>query len=455
MLGHLLRPEVEEYLEKRDFAGLRAAFGTWDPAEIADLIDDLDANQWVVVFRVLPRELAADTFEHLSPETQLELVNALTLDQVHNILNEMAPDDRTAFLEELPSQVTLRLLALLDSDQRQLAARLLGYPEDSIGRLMTTEYVRVRPQWTIERSLDHIRRWGRDSETLDMIYVVDDGGRLIDDLRIREILLAPAGRCIADIQDSRFVALKAADDQERAIEIFQAYDRSALPVTDSQGVLIGIVTMDDVLDVAQEEATEDIHKIGGSEALGEPYMATPFWELIRKRARWLVVLLIGEMFTVSAMGYYEEDLSQALVLAVFIPLIISSGGNSGSQAATFIIRAMALGELELRDWWRVAWREVRAGVVLGAILAAIGMARVLIWDQAFDSYGEQTLMIAITIGAALLGVVLWGTLCGAMMPLIMGRLGADPAASSTPLVATLVDVTGILIYFSVATSILL
>lgn len=454
MLGHLLRPEVEEYLRARDFAGLREAFEQWEPSDVADLIDGLAPAQWAVVFRLLPRGLASETFEHLQPETQKELVNALTRDQVQQLLNEMSPDDRTALLEELPAPVTLQMLALLDPAQRQLAAWLLGYPEQSIGRLMTPEYVRVRAPWSVAHALDHIRRYGHDSETLDIVYVVDDAGHLIDDLRIRELLLADPDALVSDLMDRRFVALAATNDQEAAIEVFRATDRTALPVTDSQGVLIGIVTVDDVLDVAAEEATEDIHKIGGSEALDEPYMTTPFWDLIAKRARWLIVLFLGEMITASAMGYYEEDLARSVVLALFLPLIISSGGNSGSQAATFIIRAMSLGEVELRDWLRVLWREMRAGLILGAILGAIGVVRVVVWGRAFGSYGDQWAMVSITIGLAVLGVVLWGTLSGAMMPLLMRRIGADPAASSTPMVATLVDVTGILLYFSVASALL-
>jgi magnesium transporter len=331
-----------------------------------------------------------------------------------------------------------------------VAVRLLGYPEDTIGRLMTPDYLAVRSDWTVKQVLDHIRAHGRDSETLNVIYVVDEKGRLVDDLRIRQLLVAPTEAKVADISDGKFASLRASDDQESAIAVFQAYDRVALPVTDSQGVLLGIVTVDDVLDVASEEATEDIHKIGGTEALDEPYMATSLLSLVKKRAKWLVVLFIGEMFTATAMGWFEKEIARAVVLALFVPLIISSGGNSGSQASTLVIRAMALGEVTLRDWWRVVGREIQCGLLLGAILGLIGLLRIAVWQGLFDLYGAHWQLVALTVAAALVGVVLWGTLAGSMLPFVLKALGLDPAVSSAPFVATLVDVTGLVIYFTVA-----
>lgn len=444
------KEELRGYLERRDFAGIREAFRRWEVPEVAAAIDDFEPDERAVIFRILPRPLAAETFEHLSPETQRELVSSLAKEQVRRLLDDMSPDDRTALLEELPAAVTRELLRLLSPEERATAVRLLGYPEDSIGRLMTPEYVAVRADWTVARVLEHIRQVGSDRETLNVIYVVDENHRLIDDLRIRELLLADPETRIADLSDSHFVALRATDDQETAIEVFRQYDRVALPVTDSDGVLIGIVTVDDVLDVVQEEATEDIHKIGGSEALDEPYLQTPIGLLVSKRARWLVVLFLGEMLTATAMGYFEADLARAVVLAIFIPLIISSGGNSGSQASAFVIRAIALRELERDHWKEVFWRELRSGLVLGAILGAIGVARVVVGEAVLGSYGAHWPALAATVGLALVGVVVWGTLSGAMMPFVMQRLGVDPAASSGPFVATLVDVIGIVIYFTVA-----
>ena len=298
--------------------------------------------------------------------------------------------------------------------------------------------------------LDYVRAHGEDSETLNVIYVVDDQGLLVDDIRIREFLLAPLESRVADLMDRRFVALKATDDQEAAVAVFRQYDRTALPVTDTAGMLIGIVTIDDVLDVAEATATREIQRIGGSEALDEPYISIAFWRMIRKRAGWLTALFLGEMLTATAMGAFEEEISKAVVLALFVPLIISSGGNSGSQAATLVIRALALGEVGVRDWWRVMRREILAGLSLGAILGSIGFLRITLWSAFSDIYGPHWLLVAITVAVSLVGVVLWGTLSGSLLPFALKRLGFDPAASSAPFVATLVDVTGLVIYFSVA-----
>jgi magnesium transporter len=370
------------------------------------------------------------------------------------LLNNMAPDDRTMFLEELPATATRQLLSLLTPAERSVAVTLLGYPEDSIGRLMTPEYVGVREHWTVREVLDYIREHGQDSETLNVVYVVDEQGLLIDDIRIRELLLTPLDKPLADLMDRRFVALKATDDQATAVAAFRAYDRTALPVTDTAGMLIGIVTIDDVLDVAEAAATKDIQRIGGSEALDEPYMDIGFASMIRKRAGWLTALFLGEMLTATAMGAFEHEISQAIVLALFVPLIISSGGNSGSQASTLVIRALALGEVGLRDWWRVIRREIFAGLALGTILGSIGFLRITLTSAFLDVYGQHWLLVAITVGISLNLIVLWGTLIGSLLPFILRRLGFDPATSSAPFVATLVDVTGLVIYFSVALVIL-
>lgn len=455
-LEQVLKPDIEELVAQRDFATLRQVLSDWTPQELADLIEALEPPDDVIVFRLLPRDLAADTFEYLATENQLALVSALAQEKERlvNLLNDLSPDDRTSLFEELPGPVTQRLLNMLSPEERRVAVMLLGYPEDSIGRLMTTDYVAIRPEWTVQQALDHIRKHGKDSETLDVVYVVDRSWRLLDDLRVRELLLAEPTALIADLMDERFVALRASDDQEVAVAEFQEHDRVALPVTDSKGVLVGIVTVDDVLDVAQEEATEDIHKLGGSEALDAPYLETPLLSLVGKRARWLVVLFLGEMLTASAMGHFEGEIARAVVLALFVPLIISSGGNSGSQAATLIIRAMAVGEVSLRDWWRVMRREVASGLALGGVLGLIGFIRVSVWQAMFGTYGPHWVLIGLTVALSLVGVVMWGTLSGSMLPFVMRRLGVDPATSSTPFVATLVDVTGLVIYFSIAAALL-
>ena len=319
---------------------------------------------------------------------------------------------------------------------------------------MTPDYVAVRKDWTVRRVLDHVRAHGKDSETLNVLYVVDDQGKLVDDLRIREFLLAPLHTNVRDIMDNQFVALCVTDDKKDAVEVFRKYDRTALPVVDSHGTLVGIVTIDDVLDVAEEEATKEIQRFGGLEALDEPYVATPFFALVRKRASWLVVLFLGEMLTATAMGFYEKEIEKAVVLALFIPLIISSGGNSGSQAATLIIRALALGEVKLRDWWMVMRRELASGLMLGSILGTIGFLRIAVWSAFSNMYGPHWALVGLTVGVTLLAIVMWGTLAGSMLPFLLKRLGLDPATSSAPFVATLVDVTGLIIYFTVAVLVL-
>jgi len=454
VLGNLIGPEVKELIAARNFTALREAFADWSPADIAEAITDFHAEEQAIVFRILPHALATEVFEYLDSDTQQALLRAMGTADAARILNEMSPDDRTALLEELPGAAVVQLVQLLSPAEKAIAQTLLNYPEDSVGRLMTPDFVSVRADWTIQHVLDHIRENGRDSETLNVIYVTDERGRLIDDVRIREFLLRPVGTLVRDIHDSNFVTLKATDPEETAIDAFRKYDRNTLPVTDSEGKLLGIVTVDDILDVQEAATTEDIQKIGGIQALEEPYMDAPLLELVRKRAVWLVVLFVGQMLTATVMGIFEHELASALVLALFIPLIISSGGNSGSQASTLIIRALSLGEITLRDWWRVMRREIASGLLLGALLAGIGFVRIVVWSRFSDAYGPHYLLIAFTVSVAIMGVVLWGTISGAMLPLLLRRCGVDPATSSAPLVATLVDVTGLIIYFTAASAIL-
>lgn len=450
MFGKLLGPEIENWIKTRDFAALKECFSEWPPVDIADLIADLPVEDQVVVFRLLPHSVAADTFEYLGLEKQKILLQAMGREDVVNILNEMSPDDRTALLEELPSTAVTGLLQLLSPEELKTAKSLLNYPEKSVGRLMTPDFIAVRDDWTVQQVLDHIRGNGKDKETLNVIYVLDEKGSLIDDVRIREFLLRPLHLKVREIRDENFIALRVTDLEQNAIQIFKKYDRTALPVVDSEGRLVGIVTIDDVLDVLEKETTEDIQKLGGSEALDEPYLAINLGKMIRKRAPWLVILFLSEMLTTTAMAFFEDEIAKAVVLALFLPLIISSGGNSGSQATTLIIRAMALGEVTLADWWHVMRREINSGFLLGLILGTIGFVRITIWHYAFHAYGPHWILIAITIFFSLIGVVLWGSLSGSMLPFVLRRFGLDPAASSAPFVATLVDVTGLIIYFTIA-----
>jgi magnesium transporter len=454
MLGKVILPEISELIQNRDFTTLKEVFEGWHPSELVEAVADLDAKDRAIVFRLLPKEKAADTFEYLDLDTQKSLLRALGQEEVGHILNEMSADDRTAFLQELPGPIVKDLILLLSPAERAIARTLLGYPEDSVCRLMTPEYVSVPAGWTVKEVLDHIRTSAKEIESLDFIYVTDKSGKLIDDIPIREFLVSPHETMVSELSDERFVCLKTTDTKEQAVQVFKRYDRSALPVIDSDGFLLGIVTIDDVLDILEEVDTRDIQKFGGVEALDYPYVRTPILTMVKKRAGWLVVLFLGEMLTATAMGYFQVEIARAVVLALFVPLIISSGGNSGSQAATLIIRAMALQEIKLRDWWLVMRREVLSGFLLGCVLGTIGFFRIALWSAFTDLYGQHWALVAMTVGCSLIGVVIWGTLSGSMLPFLLRRLGFDPASSSAPFVATLVDVTGLVIYFSVAALIL-
>jgi magnesium transporter len=454
MLGRAILPEVADLIQNRDFHSLKEVFEDWHPSELADLVTDLHERDRAIVFRLFSKATAADVFEHLDLDVQKSLLKAMGHDEVGGILNEMSPDDRTAFLEDLPGPVVRQLIELLSPDERTVARSLLGYPAGSVGRLMTPAYVAISKEWSVDRVLTHIRTTTTGDESMDYLFVVDAQGKLIDDIRLREFLRASLTTPVLALMDETFVCLKSSAMKEEAVKVFKKYDRSALPVVDNDGFLMGIVTIDDVLDVVEELDTQDIQKFGGLEALEYPYVRTPLIQLVKKRAGWLVLLFLGEMLTATAMGYFEEEIARAVVLALFVPLIISSGGNSGSQAATLIIRAMALGELTLRDWWMVMRREVLSGLLLGVALGSIGFLRIALWSAFSDIYGSHWLLVALTVAFSLVGVVIWGTLSGSMLPFALRKFGFDPASSSAPFVATLVDVTGLVIYFSVAATIL-
>ncbi len=449
-----IKLEISALLERRDYPRLKRVLEPWLPADLAPLIADLTVEELAILFRASSRELAATTFTYIPIEAQKKLLKVLTQDQAAALLNALPPDDRTAFLNELPLDVAIQMLAMLTPDERKVAQSLLAYPEHSVGRMMTLDYVAVRPEWSVREALDYIREYGYDRETLNVVFVVDEGGHLIDDIRVRRLLLSPLDRPLRELLDGNYAMLNPTDDREKAVRIFQQFDRVALPVTDEMRKIIGIVTVDDMLDVAQAEATEDIQKLGGTEALDEPYITIALHRMVKKRASWLVILFLGEMFTATAMSYFDDEIKRAAVLANFMPLVISSGGNSGSQASTLVIRALALGEFKLRDWWRVMRRELAAGTALGVILGAVGFLRIALWSTFSDIYGTHWPLIAATVGVSLVGIVLWGSLMGSMLPLIIKKCGFDPAASSAPFIATLVDVTGLIIYFSVAVVIL-
>ncbi|MBK9479592.1 MAG: magnesium transporter [Bacteroidetes bacterium] len=442
------KPTLKELLEAHDGIALENGVNSLLPDELASFLSDVNENDRLTIFNLLTSKLAAETFEFLDLSEQEEVLKALPNFKKASILNEIAPDTRTKFLEELPSEAVTELLKLLSPEERTVTLALLGYPEHSVGRLMTPDYIAVKQHWTVEKVLSYIRKRGKYSETINVVYIIDDAGKLIDDIRIREFLFVPPERLVSEIMDRKFIALSVNDDEESAISVFRNNDRVALPVTDTAGVLLGIVTIDDVLTLAQEEDTEDIQKMGGTEALEEPYIEIPLLTLVRKRGIWLIVLFLGEMLTATAMAFFQGEIEKAVVLALFVPLIISSGGNSGSQAATLIIRAMALGEITLQDWWRVLRRELLSGLMLGGLLGIIGFLRIALWSTFSNVYGPHWFPLGLTVGLSLVGVVMWGTISGSMLPIFLKKIGLDPAVSSAPFVATLVDVTGLLIYFS-------
>jgi magnesium transporter len=442
--------KILSLIEDGNISQLREELNLLLPTEVFDLIQECEVDDQKKIFSLLDISLAADTFKYLEHDVQNFFLESLSFEKVAELLNELSPDDRTQFLEEQPGAVVTELLKLLSPEEREVTLSLLGFPEESVGRLMTTDYLAVKEHWTVEQVLRYIRKYGKYSETINVIYVVDDQGVLVDDIKIREFLFVSPETTVEEIMDRKFLALSVNDDEESAIIIFKNNNRVALPVVDVKGVLLGIVTIDDVLRLAEEEYTEDIQKMGGTEALDEPYIDMPIQKLIQKRAGWLIILFLGELLTASAMAFFEDEIAKAVVLALFVPLIISSGGNTGSQAATLIIRAMALGEITIKDWWHVMKREIVSGFALGLMLGVLGFLRVFIWTFFSDVYGIHWFGVGLTVGFSLIGVVLWGSLAGSMLPLVLKRLGFDPAVSSAPFIATLVDVTGLLIYFSFA-----
>lgn len=441
---------IDSLIQQNDKDQLKLKLESWLPEELAMLCQDFNTKEQAFIFNNIDRDQAYQTFELIDLNAQVLLLDILRNRQVQLILNDMSADNRTALLEQLDSEQLNKLIKLLTQKERRVALSLLGYPEDSIGRLMTPDYITVNQDWTVREVLDYIRRVGEKSETLDVIYIVDDMGYLIDDIKVGDILIAEDDVPVKELLDGKYTSLLVTDDEEVAVKTFSNTNRVALPVTDAGGLLLGIITVDDILDLAKKEDTEDIQKIGAVEALQDPYMDVGLKEMIKKRAPWLVVLFVGELFTASAMGFFEHEIAKAVVLALFIPLIVSSGGNSGSQASTLIIRALALGEITVGDWWKIMRKEIQTGVLLGLILGVLGFARVGVWNMFTNLYGEHWLYIGLTIGASVMFVVLWGTIMGSMMPLLLKHLGADPATSSAPFIATLVDVTGLIIYFSIA-----
>ncbi len=442
ILAHLLKPEIVEMIEAGAWNELRSFLADQPAPEIAELIASLDGRDRLVVFRLLPRKLAGDVFALLDADLQNLLVQGLAGDEVRELLAGLPPDDRTAFFGELPASVTQRLLDLLPDAQRRETLALLSYPENSVGRLMTTAYVTVRPEWTCEQALEHLRRRGRDSETMSVLYVVDDAGRLVDDVPLRRLILADLPTPVASLLDGRCDArLRSLQDREEAVAMFKKYDFYAMPVTDDDEVLLGIVTIDDVLDVAEQETTEDFHKLAKVRPLGGSLRRASVSLLFRQRIGWLVGLVGVNLLSGAALSHFEDTIRAAVVLVTFLPLLIGSGGNAGSQSATLVIRATAVGDLRPGDALRLLWREVLVSFGIGLMMAAAVF--LLAWQRGGPGVG-------VVVASAMLAVVMFGSLVGLLLPLGLARLGFDPAAAGAPLLTSLADMGGILIYFSIA-----
>lgn len=455
MIVQLLKPEFEELIEKKDWVALKDAVNEVPAVDVAELLEDLDNEIAVVIFRLLKKNKAADVFYYLSSSKGVELLNLMTDQQLTEVMSNLEPDERVAMMEELPGHLTQRVINSMNPQDQKQVKRMLGYPEDSVGRLMTPRYVRIKKHWTISRSMDHIRKYGRTVETVNVIYVVDENLKLIDDLRLNEIILADTDAKISSLMDESFVALNAFDDQEEAVRLMSKYDRVAMPVIDTDGILVGIVTIDDVIDVAEEETTEDMQLMAGMDALDDYYSETTIFEMVKKRIGWLAVLAVGQVLTVTALGKFDDVIAKAVIISFFIPMIISSGGNSGSQAATLIIRALSTDDIKHTDWKHVFARELVSGLMLGVCLGIIGYGIIITWGLVSGyPFNFKLIMSALVVSLSLIGVVLFGNLSGSMLPFILSKMGLDPAVTSAPFVSTLGDVTGILIYFSIAVTLL-
>lgn len=449
-LKHIVN-QTKSLIKVGDKKKLHTFLDSLDISIIEALIDELpDYAQLFIDTMSINR--AVNVFRILDVPTQERIINKLPKKKVSELINTLPPDDQTSFLGEIKDEeLVQQLMSLLSPEDKKEVSALLSYPEDSVGRIMTPDYLAINKNITVQEALDTIRVKGKNSETIDVIYILDDQGVLLDDLRIRDLLLVSPQTPIEELMDDRLIYLNAEAHQEDAIQVFKMNNRVALPVIDNNRVLLGIITIDDILWIADEEYSEDMQKFGGSGTLDEPYLDMPLHQLVWKRAGWLIILFIGELLTASVMQYYEDQLAKVIVLAMFLPLMISSGGNSGSQASTLIIQAMAVGDVRLSDWWKVFRREILSGLSLGIILGIIGFIRIYVWHFIFPNlYGDHWIMVASTVSLSLVGIVLWGSLIGSMLPFILRKLGADPATSSAPFVATIVDVTGLMIYLGIA-----
>ncbi len=442
----IVEPEIKELIAQNQLKAVSARFKGMANPEIADLLIELDKPHQILAYRALPRQRAADVFAYLEPADQDSLLEALTDTDTRALLADLSPDDRTEMLDELPATVTRRLMQLLSPDDLAESRQLLGYPEDSVGRLMTPDYIRVRAEWTVEQALGHIRKYGRDSEIVNILYVTDGNGLLIDIVRMRRIIMAQPGTVIRDMLNYNCISISAFADREVAVEQIQRYDVNALPVVDSEGVLVGIVTVDDIMDVAEEEATEDFHKGAAVAPLDMNYTVAAPSFLFRKRIGWLVVLIFVNLLSAGIISAYQEYLHTYVALVLFMPLLIASGGNTGAQSATLMVRAIATGDLKLEGWYRAIGKEILVGLMLGSVMGA------LTW--LLGIFRHNGLDIALVVGLSMVSIVLVANLIGALLPFTLTKLKLDPAVASSPLITSMMDAVGLTIYFSIAVAVL-
>ncbi len=442
MLKELFMVEIQDLIKQKDWRLLKETLSGWPAPDIAELLEDLELRERVVAFRLLSPQLATDVFSEFDIDKQVGLLYQLSNEHIREIISGLDPDDRTGLFEELPGRITQRFLNLLSPEDRRDSLKLLGYPENSVGRLMTSEYVIARPTWSVEEALRHIRRCGSDAETINVIYVVDEAWHLIDDIPLRRLILSDPQQKVEEVMDRRAVSISAFEDQEEAIRIMKHYNLIALPVVDSENVLLGIVTIDDIIDILEDEVTEDFHKEAGVIPLGLSYSATSSPVFYRKRIVWLLFLALAGFLSGSIIGLFEEVLAKVISLAIFIPVLIDTGGNTATQSSTLIIRALATGDLTIKRWANIIKKEVLVGILLGVSLGLILFLGGLLWK------GVPKLGLVVGISGVM--IVIWANLVGSLLPIILTRLKLDPAVVSAPLLSTILDVTGLLIYFSMA-----
>lgn len=447
--------KLRSAINKRDGVFVLEQFKALHPPDIAEIFNELDIEEAKYVYKQLDEQLAADVLVELDEDVREDFLASLTSKEIAEHIDNMDSDDAADVIAELPDAVQDEVLSQMeDSEQASDIVELLNYDENTAGGLMATELVKVHVNSNAIECVREIRAQADNVENIYAIYVVDDDEKLVGLLPLKKLIVSSSRAKVAEIYDPKVISVKTNTDKEEVANLMDKYNLVVLPVVDALGRLVGRITIDDTVDVRREEETEDLQRMAGMEALDEPYMNMSMLALLKKRAGWLVILFLGETLTATAMGFFENEIAKVVILSLFVPLIISSGGNTGSQASTLVIRALALGEITIRDWAKIIQRELKVGFILGLILGIIGFLRVVVWAQFTTLYGPHWMEIGLTVGASLIGVVLWGNIIGSLFPLILKRFGFDPAVSSAPFVATMVDVTGLIIYFSVASILL-